>query len=41
MVKIYCSVYNKYRKSKNTKTSYTFKKKKLVLSIVYSKRGYE
>ena len=34
-MKIYCSVCNKYRKSKNSKISYVFNKT-LGLSIVYS-----
>ena len=38
MVKIYCSVCNKYRKFKNHKVSYIFEKA-LGLSIVYSKCG--
>ena len=38
MMKIYCNVCNKYRKSKNTKNSYIFKNT-LDLSIVYSKCG--
>ena len=37
---MYCNVYNKYRKSKKTKTPYLFKKT-LSLSIVYSKCGHE
>ena len=37
---MYCNVCNKYRKSKKTKVSYTFKKT-LSLSIVYSKCGHE
>ena len=39
-MKIYCSVCNKYRKSKNSKISYVFYKT-LGLSIVYSKCGQE
>ena len=40
MIKIYCNVCNKYRKSKNPKISYIFKKT-LSLCIVYSKCGNE
>ena len=39
-MKIYCNVCNKYRKFKNLKISYIFKKF-LGLSIVYSKCGHE
>ena len=38
-MKIYCSVCNKYRKSKNPKISHIFEKT-LDLSIVYSKCGH-
>ena len=37
-MKIYCTVCNKYKKSKETKISYAFKKT-LSLSIVHSKCG--
>ena len=40
MMKICCNVCNKYRKSKNPKISYIFKKT-LGISIVYSKCGHE
>ena len=39
LVKMYCNVCKKYRKSQTTKISYIFKK--LSLSIVYSKYGHE
>ena len=39
-MKIYCSVCNKYRKCKDPKVSYIFKRT-LDLSIVYSKCGHE
>ena len=38
MMKIYCNVCNKYKKFKNPKMSYIFKKT-LSLSIVYSECG--
>ena len=37
---MYCNVCNKYRKFKETKISYNFKKT-LNLSIIYSKSGHE
>ena len=37
---IYCNICNKYRKSKNPKTSYIFHKT-LGFSILYSKCGHE
>ena len=40
MMKIYCNFYNKYRKFKSLKISYTFKKT-LGLSIVYRKYGHK
>ena len=40
MMKIYHSVCNKYRKSKNPEISYIFRKT-LNSSIVYSKCGHE
>ena len=40
MMKICCNVYDKYRKSKKTKTPYIFKNI-LDLSIVYSRCGHE
>ena len=40
MMKIYCNVCNKYRKSKDIKISFIFEKT-LALSIVYSKCGHE
>ena len=39
MMKIYCNVCNEYRKFKNVKISYIFKK--IDLSIIYSKCGHE
>ena len=39
-MKIYCNVYNKYRKFKNPKISCIFKKS-LTLSIVYNMCGHE
>ena len=42
MIKTFCHVCSKYRKSKNPKISYIFKKKNtLCLSAVYSKCGHE
>ena len=38
LVKMYCNVCNKYRKSQTTKISYILKE--LSLSIVYSKYGH-
>ena len=38
---MYCNVCNKHRKFKNPKILYIQKKKKLSLSIVYSKCGHE
>ena len=40
MMKIYCNVYDKYRKSKNSKISY-FLKKHQEFSVVYSKCCHE
>ena len=40
MIKIYCDICDKYRKCKNPKISYIFKKP-LGLFIVYSKCGHE
>ena len=40
MMKIYCNICNKYRKSRNAKISYIFKKV-LGIYIVYSKCGNE
>ena len=40
MMKVYCNVCDKYRKFKNPKMSYIFKKT-LSLFIVYSKCGHE
>ena len=40
MTKIYCIVWDKYRKFKNTKIQFIFKKA-LGLSTVYNKCGHE